>query len=405
MQIKSVYRDILSNEPFVHVAVDGEVSLYYKDELSELPVQSQNKLSLRAIARELLIPSKVYLYAAKESLIEMILDGSKVDQPRVEKVPAVDVTVETEVPKTDDLADVLAKALKGRISTEASIDEAKVEEIVDNAMSKHVNSILDKLSQVTKNVKITMPDKKEIDVKNAHYMLPEILQEVQDGRNVWMFGEAGSFKTSLAGQIAELLELPFYSQSVTSQTTKSDLLGYMNVNGDYVPSLFYNAYVNGGIFLLDEVDNGNANVINVLNAATSNGHAAFPNGMQAKHKSFRIIAAANTIGQGASRAYIGRNPIDEATRSRYVFLQVNTDWKLVDNIVTQSYGEKGHEWFRVCFDIKKILDEKGITSIMVTSRTVFDGVDNWCRGQAREKILDKVLFKGCEQSVKDKVLK
>jgi len=83
--------------------------------------------------------------------------------------------------------------------------------------------------------------------------------------------------------VADALSLSFHAISVGSQTSKSDLAGYMTATGEYVRTQFREAYENGGLFLLDEADAGNSNVLILLNAALSNGKMAFPDGMVDAH--------------------------------------------------------------------------------------------------------------------------
>ena len=141
----------------------------------------------------------------------------------------------------------------------------------------------------------------------------------------WIFGPAGSGKSYTAQQAAESLKLPFYSLSLCAQTTKSDIQGYPNALGNYVETDFYKAYTQGGVFCFDEMDNANPNVAVILNAALSGSKYSFPNGIQNKHKDFKVVATANTIGNGATAQYMGRNPLDKSTTDRFCFIPYGYD--------------------------------------------------------------------------------
>ncbi len=75
------------------------------------------------------------------------------------------------------------------------------------------------------------------------------------------------------------------------------------------------------MFLCDEVDAADPNVLLSINAAISNGILALPNRVEkpvAKmHKDFVYMAAGNTFGHGADRLYVGRNELDAATLDRF----------------------------------------------------------------------------------------
>jgi MoxR-like ATPase len=153
-----------------------------------------------------------------------------------------------------------------------------------------------------------------------HFNHEALLRIVRARVNAWLVGPAGSGKTSAAEKVAEDLGLPFYSKSVGPQTSESALLGYQDANGRTVRTLLREAFENGGVFLLDEIDAANPAVLVVVNALLANGSCAFPDRVVPKHPDFVLIAGANTIGQGADRQYVGRNQIDAATLDRFANL-------------------------------------------------------------------------------------
>lgn len=159
----------------------------------------------------------------------------------------------------------------------------------------------------------------------THPKFDTILKSIHCGLNPFIVGPAGSGKTYTAQQAAQALNLPFYALSLSAQTTQSQIFGYMNANGNFVETDFYKAFVNGGVFCFDEIDNGNPNVLAAINSALSNGICSFANGMQQKHQDFRVVATANTIGNGATAQYVGRNAIDKATLDRFVMVPYEYD--------------------------------------------------------------------------------
>jgi cobaltochelatase CobS len=79
------------------------------------------------------------------------------------------------------------------------------------------------------------------------------------------------------------------------------------------------------VFLFDEVDNGNANSLGVVNAALANGVMAFPDGMVKRHEDFRCVAAGNTYGRGPDRVFAGRQQLDGAFMDRFTVITVDID--------------------------------------------------------------------------------
>lgn len=137
-------------------------------------------------------------------------------------------------------------------------------------------------------------------------------------KNIMLVGPTGSGKTVLCDNIAEALKLKFYPMSVGLQTTKSDLLGYMNANGIYVSTPIREAFENGGVLLLDEFDSTNANTVTILNSMLANSICSFPDKIVSKNDNFICMIACNTYGRGGSIEYIGRNRLDTATLDRFV---------------------------------------------------------------------------------------
>jgi cobaltochelatase CobS len=143
---------------------------------------------------------------------------------------------------------------------------------------------------------------------------------------VFIPGPAGSGKSYLAQQAAEVLQLPFYSVSCSIGMTESNLVGRQLPMGEqgqfqYVSTPFMTAYENGGLFLLDEIDAADSSVLLCINSAIANGKVQLAirpeKPLATMHENFRIIAAANTFGRGADRLYVGRNQLDESTMSRF----------------------------------------------------------------------------------------
>jgi cobaltochelatase CobS len=136
-------------------------------------------------------------------------------------------------------------------------DCSKVIEEVKNSFSQDITI---EIKETGKQIKLPKGTIK-------HKVLPNVLINLQLRQNIYLVGPAGSGKSYIAEQACELLNLPFYQISVCNQTTQSLLLGYQNAAGHYVRSNFREAFEHGGVFLLDEIDNGNANVLAVLNSA------------------------------------------------------------------------------------------------------------------------------------------
>lgn len=177
-------------------------------------------------------------------------------------------------------------------------------------------------------------------------------------KNVYLFGPAGSGKNVLCGQVAEALGLKFYYQNTL--LTKFDLSGFKNAVGDFEKTEFFEAFTQGGLFMLDEVDNSSAEALVALNAALANGYYSFPGiGRVDVHPDFRCIAAGNTIGTGADAAYCGRYKMDASSRDRFQFVEVDYCPEIEESICA------GHDdILQFVRDLRKAVQKVGAEMIL-----------------------------------------
>ena len=255
-------------------------------------------------------------------------------------------------------------------------------------ITEQINAIAEKM---TRKLEIKINDKPIIKIDGQHYAFEDLLQFVAQRINVLIVGPAGSGKTHAAKEVSKVLNLDFYSISVGSMTTKTDFMGYMDANGNYVETNFRRAFENGGIYLLDEMDAGNANVLTTINMALANGECAFPDGMVEKHEDFVLIAGANTYGNGADRQYVGRNQLDAATLNRFAVIDWGYDEKLELAI---SSNER---WTKYVQAIRKNCDRLKLRYV-ISPRQSITGGQMLDAGMSIEKVEKYILFKGMNQS-------
>jgi len=139
--------------------------------------------------------------------------------------------------------------------------------------------------------------------------------------NVFLVGSTSSGKTHGAGQAAKALGRSFGAHGAMMMS--HELMGFIDASGHYHRTPFRDAFENGGVVLLYEVDSWDASVTLSLNAALANGYASFPDGMVPRHSDCVIIGGANTHGSGATAEYVGRNRLDSAFLSRF---PVRIEW-------------------------------------------------------------------------------
>jgi cobaltochelatase CobS len=227
----------------------------------------------------------------------------------------------------DDDAATAAEIARILAQRKAKIDPEELRRIVRDEIAAHVpRSIVfhDSTGPVAK-----------LDGEHTHPLFEKVLRLVRAGFNVLLVGPAGAGKTHLAHQIAKALGREFGTLHCTAGASESQLTGYLlpiRAGGafEFVPAPFALMYGNGnGVFLLDEIDAADPNMLLVINGALSNGALHIPQRFEApeikRGENLGIMAAANTFGQGADFIFAGRNQLDGATLDRFYVVCIDYD--------------------------------------------------------------------------------
>ena len=168
---------------------------------------------------------------------------------------------------------------------------------------------------------IKMPEKTYKFTEPLHEKFDEVTTIVSQDIPVYLTGKAGTGKNVICKQVAKALGLDFYFTNAVTQEYK--LTGFIDANGTYQSTQFYQAFTKGGLFFLDEMDASIPETLVILNAAIANRYFDFPTGKVDAHPDFRVVAAGNTVGTGADSEYTGRYCLDEASLDRFAMVEIN----------------------------------------------------------------------------------
>jgi len=261
--------------------------------------------------------------------------------------------------------------------------EQKIESEVDGEL-KDMREMIKR----TRTLEVKVGDKVNVVEGLKHKQLEQLINYSLLRLSPLLVGMAGTGKTHAGEQVATALDLPFYAISVGAQTTKTDIMGYMSAGGEYVGTHFRQAYEHGGVFLMDEIDAGNANVLITINAALSNGLAAFPDKMIKKHDDFVFIASANTFGNGANRQYVGRNQLDAATLDRFAIIEWFIDDELEESL---AVGLNGKAWYMAVRAARDYVAEKNIRAL-ISPRATQKGSKLLNVGQPLDEVIEATML-------------
>lgn len=237
-----------------------------------------------------------------------------------------------------------------------------------------------------------MPDK-------PHKMFYMTLQAVRANVPVYLAGPAGSGKTTLAKQVAGALALSCNIMSFCAQTSKSDLLGFVDATGKYQSSSFRHTFENGGLFLFDEIDAANPNILTLLNSAIANRECTFPDRPEKPVKAsenFRVIAAANTLGRGGKGDYTGRLQLDAATLDRFAVIECEYD----ENLELIISGNA--QWARRVQSIRAAVAVAG-ERLLISPRASINGARLLAAGMNQQDVEELVIWRGVNRDVRDRI--
>lgn len=219
----------------------------------------------------------------------------------------------------------------------APIDAEAVRKIAQEAAAE----ALAKIGALPTRVEITKAGEAPRALDGVHHKaFPALLRALSARLHCWLYGHAGTGKTTAAANAAAALGLPFYSTGAVD--SKHELVGFVDARGQAVATAFKCAFRDGGVFLFDEADASHPAALLAVNNALANGRFTFPGDdfETTKHADFVCLVGANTKGQGADANYNGRQRQDLAVMDRFILidwqhddaleiaLSSNTDWAL-----------------------------------------------------------------------------
>lgn len=286
----------------------------------------------------------------------------------------------------NDAMNILASVVADVVARSSGAEV--VEKISEQAIKMVQKFIADEYGPIVKKVEIVTPagEVKHVDGM-VHEAFDEVLVYVQADEPVFLVGPAGCGKNVLCKQVAEALGLDFYFSNAVTQEYK--ITGFTDAMGVYQESQFYKAFTKGGLFFLDEMDASIAEVLLILNSAIANRYFDFPApiGRVEAHPDFRVVSAGNTVGQGASFEYVGRNQLDASSLDRFAVIQVGYDQR-----VELSVAGGDSELVEFIHKVRDVCEKAGVS--LITSYRSIGRIAKMSKVLPLAKVLRECLFKG-----------
>ncbi len=399
---KNILLDLGNNEQTLEKAPNGVIHYlkYYDDDKASYRYKivdvnvnvPLNNTGAKMLAAEINICSAIDYILKRRTEVKkglvMTLDtrDEEPTQPQDAPTPTPTPTPQVETPAAPNVNLGLDALIGGVVTQAIERNAEKVNSLVQSYLD--ANGI--RPTKTTIEIHhVETGEKKDLGAQHPEFKKVLIMAQCSKRIGIYPFlvGAPATGKSTIAENVAKALNLEFYEIGLSAATPPSALLGYNDANGKFVSTHFYEAYKNGGVFLLDELDNGNPNTTAGLNNAISSQKAAFAIGKVKKHKDFILIATANTYGKGATADFVGRNPIDGATLDR--FKKVHIDY---DNDLELTFTNNPN-WCKLVQAYRAAAEKKKIRTF-ITPRATISGAAYLAAGMTQKDVLETCILSG-----------
>jgi hypothetical protein len=253
------------------------------------------------------------------------------------------------------------RAIAGGANKPAELDIVTVQSLIDAAIAKIPTPELP-----TRTIVVNESRTVELNLGLQHRDLPLLVRFATAKKmcNVWVTGPSGSGKSQAAASVAKALGLNLYT--VGACIMPSDLMGFTDANGSFRHTQFTLGMTQGGLVLMDEVDQYSERAVLAANEALSSGFIVVGGERVARHPDTVVIAGANTWGNGANLEYSGRTRLDGAFLNRFDF-KTHLDY---DEALEIALVGGQSAWTQIVHKARKNARSGGVRAIISTRQII-----------------------------------
>lgn len=290
-------------------------------------------------------------------------------------------------------APVDADMVRQILADEMGDARAKLERMIDQAVASRA-LLAEAIAGMPRKLTIVTPIHIGELPAMRHPLVEELIQYVGQNIPVYLVGPAGSGKTTACKQVAAALGLKYYYQGAMSGSHA--VLGHEGMHR-YHSTPSREAWEHGGLLLIDEIDGSEPDATMSIHPM-DNGYMVFPDSPVpvARHPDFRLVAAANTWGNGADRLYVGTNQLNAATLDRFAFIDWGYDEALERQLAVND------DWCSFVQSVRKAVSHCKIRHV-VSPRASIMGAKMLASGMPRDRVEAAFIWKGMTDQEKARV--
>lgn len=309
------------------------------------------------------------------------------------------------------LVDVIQAKTTVRVMEKTDATLAQVEANASAVLSVITDGLAELKANTPKVIEVRRQSGKAVKVTNAHYLMPRLLQLLGAGFNLYLWGPAGSGKTTAALQAAEALGMGGEIDTLDPTTFRSMVQGYMTPAGEPVHTAFTRCWTQGRTYVPDETDNAPGHVQTLFNSALANGHAPLAWGNVARKDGFGFVGTGNTPGR-PTREFPDRKPMSAAFADRLYFMYWPLDPAIecraggIDIPATPEPDKRtcsAADWTRF---VRKLREWGAVNmpTLMITPRATLAGIQALALGEAPLDVAHGLIFRGADSEIVTKAL-
>jgi hypothetical protein len=297
--------------------------------------------------------------------VTLHIPGQSPQTPQIPQIPGqpldLDALAAKVMPPMFARLDVAIATTDSKIDAKLGALDGRMQSMIDNAMRTHI-----------------VVDNKETgeskDIGRQHKTFNKLAELINLRMHVYLYGQPGWGKSTAAMKYAEAIGLQHGFIAMTPQSQDSKVYGFVDALGKQSQTTFYKLWTEGGVMVIEELDNAPNPLLVSLNNALEQKVADFPGiGMVKAHPDFVCVAAGNTNMRGPVPAFPDRRKIDGSVLDRFVFLKWDED-KDFEESIALSINPDAQAWIKWVQSIRAHarVEHPGL---LVTPRASYKGAE------------------------------